>query len=392
MAGSADLIYTGPEGAGTHALVIGIGAYPNLLGGSSPAAKAAGMGQLTSPPLSARSVASWLLADYNFEAKPLASLSLLLSEQKPAPFRNPRTGAGHTVPEATADNIEAAVKAWRKRANGSPDNRLVFYFCGHGISEGTDMALLASDFSPDDEDNPLDQALDFEQLRRGLKGCQASEQVFFVDACRAASNFLISQTDARFAGRVPLLGLRRPPELPRVLSVPYYASLAGERAYGRPGQVSLFTQALLRGLRGAGSDNPEGDWRVSTATLATAIDDFMRRPVLAGRAATVQTPTVHELAVFDLHRLPGDPLVPVYVSCQPAEQNAAAEFVCRQGSEECGRRPRSEVDAEDPFSEWYLELALGDYLFEAEVDGAVPRSLTRAVRPPYSPVRLAAAP
>jgi hypothetical protein len=392
MADSPDLILAGTAGAGTHALVVGVGKYPQLLGGPDPARNAAGMGQLTSPPLSARAVATWLLADYRFDAKPLASLSLLLSEQEPVPFLNPRTGKPHAVPEATADNIEAAAKAWKKRGNSSPENRLIFYFCGHGISEGNDMALLASDFSPDDEDNPLDRALDFEQLRRGLKTCQASEQLFFIDACRAASNFLISQTDARFAGRVPLLGVRRPPELPRVLSVPYYASLAGERAYGRPGQVSLFTQALLRALHGAGSDNPEGDWRVSTTTLSTAIDDFMRRPVLAGRAATVQTPTVHELAVFDVHQLAGDPLVPVYVSCQPAEENSLAEFACRQGNEERGRRLRTEVDAEDPSMEWYLELALGEYLFEAQLDNAPPRSLTRAVRPPYSPVRLKAAP
>lgn len=64
------------------------------------------------------------------------------------------------------------------RADRDPGNRLIFYFCGHGISEGQDYALLlTSDFCADDN-NPLQGAIDFRRLTGGLKKCAASEQVF----------------------------------------------------------------------------------------------------------------------------------------------------------------------------------------------------------------------
>ena len=51
------------------------------------------MEQLTSPPISARLFASWLMSeDFRHPAKPLASVALLLSEAAPAPFVDPKDG------------------------------------------------------------------------------------------------------------------------------------------------------------------------------------------------------------------------------------------------------------------------------------------------------------
>src|SRR5689334_23030709 len=113
---------------GTHALVIGVGKYPNLLGGETPVANADGMRQLSSPPLSARAVATWLLAEFRDDDRPLASLSLLLSEDAPTPFSNPKTGASHDVGVATIENIVAAIKAWKALGDSDFGNRLIFYF------------------------------------------------------------------------------------------------------------------------------------------------------------------------------------------------------------------------------------------------------------------------
>lgn len=379
-------------GPGTHALVVGVGSYPFLLGGIAPAERSDGMRQLTSPPVSARAFADWLAAEYHHPAAPLASLALLLSEEEPAPWVNPRTGQPCEPGAATIAAVTAAVTAWKQRGDSSPDNRLILYFCGHGISEGDDMALLASDFNPDDA-NPLNQALDFSRLRHGLKRCAASQQLFFVDACRASSDVLISQSGALFAGQVPLLPGMRPLELPRLLSVPYYATLAGDLSHARPGAVSLFTEALLRGLRGAGSDDPEGDWRVTTIGLQEAIDHFLKQPVFAGRVAGVQVPVVGELPGFDVHELIGLPVVPVYVGCAPPEGNATAEFVCRQDGAERLRRARDAVaDAGDPLAEWAVELEFGEYEFVATLDAGEVRSRSLTVRPAYRRVRLGSAP
>lgn len=83
-------------GPATHVLVIGVGDYPHLNGGTGTLTELhGGMGQLTSCPESARAFATWVISDLNAPA-PLASVSLLLSERTgPSRFTHPRTGQGH---------------------------------------------------------------------------------------------------------------------------------------------------------------------------------------------------------------------------------------------------------------------------------------------------------
>jgi hypothetical protein len=380
-------------GPGTHVLIIGVGRYPHLIGGDTPCQNPDGMGQLSSPPISARELANWFITSYNDPAKTLASVALLLSEADPQPFQNPKTNASFAVEDATADNAEAAIREWKDRADSDPGNRVFFYFCGHGVSEGEDMALLTSDFCSDNY-NPLQGAIDLRRLRGGLKTAKASEQVFFIDACRVNSDVLISNSDG-VAGRVPLLPGRRPVELPRELAVPYYATLAGAKAYARENSVSLFTEALLRAFRGAGSDDPQGRagaWRVNTARLQEAIDHFMKEPVFAGEIVGVQVPVTGQLPVFVLHYLHDPPEVPVYVGCDVADDNALAEFVCLQGGAERARRALAEVDPENPQREWSLPLKFGDYDFRAEFAGdGIPRVIEDfQVRPVSKRVELRA--
>lgn len=390
MADSADVMFHDPAvEPGTHALVIGVGQYPHLIGGDAPAAKTDGLRQLSSPPVSARAVADWLLRDYEFPDKPLASLSLLVSEPDPAPFKD-RDGVAHEVPTAGIAGIAAAVKEWKRRGDGSPDNRLIFYFCGHGISEGNDMALLAREFSLDD-DNPLANALDFRQLVNGLRRCAAEQQIFFVDACRASSDVLISQTQAAggvFAGQVPLLGGGRP----RREAVTYYATLAGEPSHAQRHSESYFTGALLRALRGAGSDDPDGQWWVNTSRLHEAVHHFMGERILAGLVPGVQTPAVNAMPVFAIHQLTAPPVVPVYVTCTPPEDNDAAEFVCRRDGAEASRRAAGAADPADPTGRWLLELPLGEYEFEARVAPGDVRVRSREIRPIFRRIDLGKAP
>jgi hypothetical protein len=371
---------------GTHALVIGIGRYPHLAGGQEQAAFTDGMRQLSSPPVSARAFASWLIRDYHFPGKQLASLSLLLSEAVPQPFTNPRTGQPHDVAIAEIDRIVAAVRAWKVRGDSSPDNRLIFYFCGHGISEADDVSLLAADFNGDD-DNPLNQALDLRQLMLGLAKCKAGEQVFFIDACRSSSDTLLSRS-GMYAGQVPFLPGTRPTDLPRRFWLPYYATLGGEMSHAIPDQVSLFTDALLRGLRGVGSDNPEDDvWRVSTSRLQEAIHHFMTQPTFAGKLAGVQVPTVRELPIFDLHELTKPPVVPVYVGCKNPLYNQAADFCCLRHGQLFDQRSATSASPDDPFAEWPVSLEFDRYDFEAKVAGDV-WCKSIEVRPTYRRVRL----
>ncbi|MER9771244.1 caspase family protein [Mesorhizobium sp. M0220] len=145
------------------------------------------MEQLTSPPISARLFASWLTSE-NFRnpTKPLASVALLLSEAAPAPFLDPRNGASKfDVALADSANVRLAITEFFKRGDENADNLLIFYFCGHGIAAGTDTALLLSDYGANPL-NALERAIDFRRLRIGMGRCKASEQCFFIDACRAS--------------------------------------------------------------------------------------------------------------------------------------------------------------------------------------------------------------
>jgi hypothetical protein len=359
--------------------VIGVGTYPHLQGGQAQGTRTDGLGQLSSPPISARRMAEWLLGEYHCPSRPLASLALLTSEVRSAPFRDVRTGLGHRVARADIGRISTAVTEWYARGDTHPDNRMIFYFCGHGTAQGNDMALLARDFSLD-APNPLNGALDLPKLVSGLSRCQAEEQLFFVDACRSGSDLLISQFgDGTFAGVAPLL----PGGLPRQDAMTYYSTLAGAEAYARPGAESLFTAALLKALRGAAGDRSADDdpWRVGTIRLHEAIGHFLQQPTFAGAVSRVQRPTINGSAQFTVHELPGPPLVPVYVGCRPPDSNGTAKFTCRQPGRTPQRRRAADLDPQDPTRPWVVELALGTYEFEARVGAGDVRRRTGEVRP-----------
>jgi hypothetical protein len=383
------------DGPATHALVIGCGAYPHLPGGASPVQcpQPDGMGQLSSPPVSARRVADWFIGEYRDPNKPLATLALLLSEADPQPYPNPVTGVAHDVVAATADHVEAAVLAWRARADASPENRTVFYFCGHGTAQGTDTALLLADFCAAPA-NELQGALDFEKMYRAMNRAKAVEQVYFVDACRSSSDTLIEA--AGFAGRIPLTPGKRDAALPKRLPATYYSTLAGDRAYALAGSPSVFTTALLKSFRGAASDESEdgsGTWRVDTALLKRSIDHFMRRPVDVGDHLPVQVAPAGELVTFELHVLDGPPRVPVYVQCDPPNDNERAEFHCKRGGNDVSSRPLGAIDPADPERDWELELDLGDYEFTASFPaGDSERTERRFIRPTFRIVKLGANP
>ena len=165
----------------------------------------------------------------------------------------------------------------------------------------------------------------------------------------------------------------------------YYSTLAGDLAHARPKSVSLFTEATLRALRGAGSDNPNDEWWVNTSRLHEAVDHFMKEPVFAGKVAGVQIPAVNAMPVFAVHRLTGPPIVPVYVGCVPQEANGTAEFICRQGDAEKSRRAVGDLNPADPTGRWLLDLALGEYEFEARLapDDVRVRSKRNPARLPH---------
>jgi hypothetical protein len=284
-------------------LAIGAGAYPQLND------KTFGLQPISSPPVSAVAFARWLEQHHRLQAAPLSTIELLAANTP-----------GVTPP--TMDAIRTAFTQWYERCDSHPDNVAVFYFAGHAFERGDEMALLADDFGKSPL-NLMSEAIYLKGLELGMARCRARRQCFFIDACRE-----LPQAQAQTLGDFgvtliqPHLGAL---QADRDYSI-YYATASSAQAYGRTGQVSRFTSALLRALEGAGADDREGPWVVLTSMLHSGIAELFKaenqRPGVPFQLPRLGGSTMG----FVLHELARPPQVPVFIGCDPAAHNANAQL------------------------------------------------------------------
>jgi hypothetical protein len=361
---------------GTHAIVIGIGRYPWLVGGKGkPRFKQHDeMKQLTSPPASARAFANWLLDVYDNPEAPLASVDVLLSDAKSQKFK------GANVEPATFANVSAAIKAWAKR-NTREKDVMLFFFSGHGIAAAAQTTLLCEDYGSDDL-SPLSFAIDFNKLHIGLDRVPSRRQCFFVDACRVATSNILDTFD-NFGQ--PVID-PAPTHNPKARQAPiFHSTLAGQLAYGRKGKPSYFTEAVLRGLNGPGSDDSVDGitWWVQPDALLRALPPLLRRVAKDPNDILQQAPG-SDISNFTLHRLKNRPAaIPVDVSCLPDDRTEKAVLSCK-GS---GKIRKRKVQSAEP---WQLDLDEGLYTFEAALQSPkVMRQVAgEKIRPHYRHIRI----
>lgn len=307
------------DGPGTHVFIVGVGKYPHFKGGSGPeTTQHKGMGQLTSPPVSAMKMLEWADTTLHNPQAPLKSIEVLISQTDQATYTD-ATNTTAAIDEATWDNFEQAAIAWFQRLDTHAGNVGIFYFCGHGLGDGINMQLLMSDCGR----SPvlLSKALNFPAFRLGMGECKAQKQIFFVDACRVVDAATILNPHDRgqpgLPGRVTKIFDGSNPVL--------YSARQGEQAFGTPGQVSDFTAALLAGLSRCGVFRPKGTtWAVQPQELQKAVaalmDDFSGKP---------QCPADGMSGVgFTLHVLKGDPEVVVHVMLDKPEASQVATLRC----------------------------------------------------------------
>ncbi len=299
----------------THALVMGVGRYPFLEGGSHPAPEVSrwGLGQLSSPPVSAKAIADFLIGELDNPGAPLGSVELLLSPS--GPYALPGGGGSRDVEAATMANIEVASKGWKARCDRHPDNVALFFFCGHGVSR-RHLSLLAEDFGDPAHARVFKNALDLEKTAEGMgSDCRARVQCFFADACRSVPQSAAMEIDS--VGLFSIMeNLRRPEDAPL-----FYSTLPKDPAYGNAHGVTPYTRAVLNGFRGTGSVYRNGRWRVTTGRLAEAIARAMAAEGEAGSAPGTpgQRPAGGGQggALSVLHTIAGRPQVPVRIFLQP---------------------------------------------------------------------------
>ena len=332
------------------------------------------MGQLTSPPISARAIASWLIESFNNEQKPLGTIQLLVSEAaSPSVFENPVNGVTTNISSASLDNIEAALNHWTELADADPDNQVIFYFCGHGISQGASMVLLPEDYGS--VDNAFRHAIDFMNIYDALDQYQSQQQVFFVDACR-------NHTDAYILNKGQTLLQVRERTAEGTRSAPiYFSTIAGEYSHARPNSVSLFTDALLHCLSNFGADRNDGQWNVTNGGLLSSIDHLLTYYTEAELGYVVQVPDTAEVrGRFTIHSPQETPKAIMYVVGNPEGLFLSSRVVCEDQAE----IQISEPNGADSSERIFFNVMSGTFKLIAEDDQSSQLGLLEDyIQPPF---------
>ena len=362
------------QGPQSHVLLIGVGHYPHFRDGDAPSgADDYGMKQLTSPVHSAREMADWFIQHYQHPTAPLGTVRLLVSEKGNDHYDHPASGRS-VCARADFNHVRDAIRAWKLAGDEHVDNVLIFYFSGHGVADGARTVLILDDYGEDDQ-APLDGALDFSQVHRAMAHCQARTQCYFIDACRVAGEDLI---DGANVGKGTVI--KNDPDasigLPPVRAPIFYSTVSGAEAFGREGQMSVFTEAVIVGLNGAASDDVSGTWRVDCSQMLRLIRHYLQRAEERGESLE-QINASENMVDFELNIPPEDFRVPVVIGCQNKDDNE--EMVLHwQG------HGRSDARLTPVKEHWDVLLDREEYEFKAvPANGGTVKIERRTVRPPY---------
>jgi Caspase domain len=246
----------GADGAGLHALIVGVSRYDHLKDGalSRPDGETYGLGQLAVSAMTALRFFGWLSSDYALGDLPLAQVRLLLSPQRKGVAKADADeladcdqGIVEWTPEANFENCKSAIRNWYRgmTAIKRPTTaRSLLFFSGHGMQITRANQLLL----PCDYGNPngaLDEAIRTQNLFECLSSLPAvPSHVLLIDACRDDIEILRKVVGTNVIDEVKGPG---DPHLElRVLR----ATAFGLKAYQptTAGGMSLFGQALLDGL------------------------------------------------------------------------------------------------------------------------------------------------
>jgi hypothetical protein len=363
------------EGPSTHAIVIGVGYYNHLPGGAGPICPDnEGLGQLTSPPFSAREFTNWLLTKYHNTETPLSSLNLFISDPKNNNFKDPNTNETKKTEKAKKEPVKLGILDWYSRGNTDKDNLMLFYFCGHGISSGLSTLLLLEDFG-EQPLSPFDNSIRFDDgIWLGMDQCAARKQCYFIDACRTGSYKLAELYGYPGDPIIPGKTIIRTRDSPR-----YYAAHMGSAAYSRPNSPSFFTEALIRALNGAGSTDLYKPWQVTADWLAPGINSIMKTLFKEQKCEAIVTSLV-------LHEIDQNPIIPTIISCIPKEANGIAQLSYSKinGLKKEILRPK----AED--KEWIIDIEVGNYQFKANFNQTTYNSNQKEaeIRPPIQQIKI----
>ena len=221
--------------------------------------------------------------------------------------------------------LVTALQAVKQKARQG--DRLIFFFAGHGVEEDGEQYLLTVDTRRDLVDAT---ALPMDLINRALKGLQASDVLFIVDACRNAPDAARGDEGAQLTeglvrGVQPLIETSEQQARPELLATLLSCDV-GQRAYEDPESGhGVFTTYLLKGLAGeAAAQNGPVELRRLADYVTKEVSDW------AKRSNKQQTPRLLLEGDGDMVLLtpPPEPLVSVSFQRQPL--SAVVELIAEQ--------------------------------------------------------------
>ena len=262
------------SGSKTHALVIGVGCYPDAKPNRGVDSRLRDVPDLDSAADSAKLVCDWLLEYQDQLSAPLSSLEALISDTDTDQNRY-RWEYG-PVDAATEANVMQKGYEWYQRVVAEEGNIAFLYCCGHGASHLNHPILFLEDLNKDVR--AVWKFVDLQLLAISLqKNKKVAAAFLFSDACgEFVTEFELSKAqDTRFyAAPNPITPSRNQVSL-------LCAAAEGQLAYeGRQpgGDVMLgrFTQALIAGLRGLSARSVRRAFSVHSRDLLSDLKHLRR--------------------------------------------------------------------------------------------------------------------
>jgi hypothetical protein len=254
---------------------------------------------------------------------------------------DPPPAGAMPITDVTKDSIVRNVKQLVATASKQED-RLYFYFSGHGFSTRAgatlDAAIAAGDFSSTFPDHSISLASLFEYFQ----GSPFLDQYFFIDACRNLPFSADQQVDTGKISPRPVPDASRP----AVQQFRLYATSPGVKAK-EVDERGAFSAELFRGLAGAGKAKAwlGGEEKyivrvsrlfefvrvaVTTRKLADDKPDFIQVPTRDGQAGAIDRESDPVVVQFDADAFPD---ARIDVLLDPADKAADATVsVLRDGN------------------------------------------------------------
>lgn len=349
--------------ARTHALIIGVSHYDHLPApGGATDARTFGLQRLESAAVSAARFAAWMRTSYSQPDAKLGSLRLLLS---PSPREKPKLKHAEEkkAKKATAANVRAALKAWFEDCKKDPGSVAVLYAAGHGVRVTSldGGILLLQDFGAD-LDEPLVNSLNLPRVRNGMRGPEfARRQFYFLDACQVRPE-MTTAYDVPNAGMPAWVA---PHGDARDASPVFFSAAEETRAWGRPGEGTIFVEALLDCLSLRGFErNDDGDWVVTDSRLSSTLP---KRVTQLAEAHKVKQQAIAGDGIrgAELHAPKRPPKRPVTVSIDPAAAQSKARCTLATWPDGTSVFKRRKAPAK-------ADLELGQYEVKVEIEPPQP--------------------